>query len=604
MPRRIVWTIAIAAGLAAATAIVLPYAASTQLVGDRIAEEMSEWSGFDVRIGAAPEISFWPDLQANLSNVTLSQPGGGPVLTARRVEIELSALAALGGDIDFTRTRFIGPTIRIEDDEPSIALPRGGRIARALDTAREIVAENPTAPDAARLPADDFGVVEFSDGTVVGVSGGAEAELANDLSGTLGWARLNGRASLTASGLLRGEAFKLELSSASPLLLFGGAATPATLSLTSAPANLSFDGTANLGDNPFAEGQARFSAPAIRKVFDWSRTESPLGAAVGSIAVESRVMGDRARIRLEDASITLDGEPAHGAIDLLLGGKAPKVSGTLAFETLDLGAFLSAFTPFDPWAGDGPGAIDADFASRLNLDLRLSAARATAGAVTLANLAATARVDEGTAAIDISDAAALGGTLQAGLRFDRKAMGEQVEMRLLATDIDGAAFSAAAGMTWLAPSGRGTVSLILKGAGENWKALLDRADGSLTASFGRGALPGIDLDALVSQAKSGAPFALGDVETGNSPIDGLEIKALVSRGVATIDKAEIRSPLHRIALSGAATLAGGDLKLTGRAEPPQANADAADPTAATMFLIEGPSNAAMVTPTGALSGEE
>ena len=40
-----------------------------------------------------------------------------------------------------------------------------------------------------------------------------------------------------------------------------------------------------------------------------------------------------------------------------------------------------------------------------------------------------------------------------------------VEMRLLASDIDGGAFGAAAGMTRLAPIGRGTVSVILKGAG-------------------------------------------------------------------------------------------------------------------------------------------
>jgi AsmA protein len=599
-PRRIVWTIAIAAGLIAVVALVLPYAASTRLVGDRIAQEMRDWSGLDVSVGAAPEISVWPSLQANLTDVTLSLPDGNAVLTASRVEVELSALAALGGDIDFTMARFIGPTIRIDDGAPPITLPRQGRIAQALEIARAIVAENPTTPNRARLPADDFGTVEFSDGRVIGVSGGAEAELANNLSGTIGWKKLSGRADATASGLLRGEPFKIELSSASPLLLFGGAATPATVSLTSAPANLSFDGTANLGENPFVDGHARFSAPAVRKVFDWSKTESPIGPAVGAISVESRVMGDRARVRFEDASITLDGEPAHGAFDLLLNGKAPKLSGTLAFDTLDLGAFLSAFTPFDPLAGDGLGVIDADFASRLNLDLRLSAAQASAGAIALTKLAATARVDEGVAAIDISDAGALGGSVQAGLRFDRNTMGEQVELRLLATDIDGSALGAAAGMTRLMPSGRGTVSVILKGKGENWKAVLARANGSFTASFGQGALSGVDMDALIERARGGAPFALDAIASESFPISGLEIKALIADGIAKIEKAEVKTPGHSVTLAGTAMLASSELALSGKAAPPpQANAEPVDPLATT-FLIDGPWGAPTVTPTKAL----
>src|SRR5688500_7744739 len=101
--RRSLWTLAFAAGLVALAVLALPYAASTRLVRDRIAHEMSEWSGLDVAIGAAPEISVWPDLQANLTGVTLSLPGGAaPAITAERVEIELSALAALGGAADFT----------------------------------------------------------------------------------------------------------------------------------------------------------------------------------------------------------------------------------------------------------------------------------------------------------------------------------------------------------------------------------------------------------------------------------------------------------------------------------------------------------------------
>jgi AsmA protein len=612
--RRSLWALAVVAGVILLAMLVLPYAASTRLVRDRIAHELSEWSGFDVAIAAAPEISVWPDLQANLTGVSLSRPGGGgtaPTITAERVEIELSALAALGGEVDFSRARFIKPTIRIEGktERGSVAgtdraLSNGGRIAKAIETARQIVAENRAAPDTRRLPAEKFGAVEFSDGEVIEGSGATETVIVSNLAGKIGWEELNGRANATAAGTWRGERFTLDLGSANPLLFLGGAAAPVTMNLKSAPANLSFDGTASLGENPYVDGRMSFSAPSVRRILEWSRTGLLHESTIGSVAMESRVMGDAQRLRFEEAEIALDGKPARGALDLLLTGRLPMVAGTLAFDTLDLRAFLSAFTPLEPSAGSGPGIIDADFASQLNLDLRLSAAHATVGTIALADLAATARVDEGLAAFDISDASAFGGNIQAGLRFDRKAAGSQVEMRLLASDVEGGAFGAAAGLTRLGPAGRGTVSVILKGDGSSWDALLAHANGSFSASFGQGGLSGVDIDGLLARAKDGAPFALAEAAADASPIDALELKANISNGTATIERAELRSPLHRISFAGVAPLASGELDLSAIAGPPQqATAQAAEPADATAFRIGGPWNAPIVTPTAAPAGE-
>lgn len=609
--RRSLWTLALAAGLVVLIVLALPYAASTRLVRDRIAHEMSEWSGFEVSIGAPPEITVWPDLQANLTNVTLSLPGGMgkmPAITAERVEIELSALAALGGSVEFSRARFIRPRILIEG-APAVpallaALPRGGRIAQAIGTARQIVAEDRAAPDTARLPGDAFGVVEFSDGTIVAVSNGAETEIATGLAGKVGWEALNGRANAAATGVWRGEQFSVDAASANPLLFFGGAATQITASLKSAPANLSFDGTASLGENPYAEGRVRFSAPSMRKMFEWSGAGLPDGSAIGAIALDGHILGDPGRVRFENVEIKLDGQPARGALDLIMAGKLPMVAGTLAFHRLDLTSFLSAFTPLDASAGEGPGIIDADFAGRFNLDLRLSAAQATIGPIMLADVAATVRVDEGLAAFDLSDASAFGGNFQAGLRFDRKAEGSLVEMRLLASDVDGGAFAAAAGMTRLAPIGRGTVSIILKGDGSSWNALLAHANGSFSASFGQGALSGINLEALVARSRTGDPFTLEAVAGDASPIDALELKANFADGVASIEKAEVRSPLNRIALAGSARLAGGSLDLSARIQPQQqAAAGTPDPGNAATFLVGGSWSAPVFTPTTDLSAE-
>jgi len=595
---RAAWIAGIAAGVALLVALALPYVASTRLVAERISDELSAWSGLDITVGAAPETDIWPDLQANLTDVTFSIPGGGAtVATAERIEVGLSAWAMLTGNVEFSSIRFVAPTIRIGDDNAAAVL--NGRFGRALATARRIVDQNRSNPDTARLPSDKFGSMEFSDGRIVSTSGAGEAEVANGLSGRLSWAVLNGRADASVSGVWRGEQVALTMSSANPLLLLGGAATPVTIVVKSAPASLSFDGMASAPQNGYVDGRVNFSAPSARKLFEWSGARLEHSTALGSISLDSLIQGDRNRLRLEDATITMDGKPARGALELLMKGKLPMVSGTLAFDTLDLRAFLSAFTPLDASADSGPGVIDADFASRLNLDLRLSAAQATAGAFSLSDVAATARVSEGLAAFDISDASAFGGSVQTGLRFNHKPEGTEVEMRLLATDVDGGALGSAVGTTRLVPTARGTVSVILKGGGENWADLLGHASGSFSANFGPGSLSGIDVAGLLSRVADGQPFPFSEVATGSSSFDGLDVKAVLSDGTASIEKAELRTPLNNIAFAGTASLADGAINLSASVQtPPQAaGAEAAAPGSGVAFEVKGQLDAPTILPT-------
>jgi AsmA protein len=596
--QRITWTVAIAAGIVVLAAVALPFLASTRLAGDRIAEELGEWSGLEVTIGGSTEIDFWPDLQANLADVTLSAPGGAAVITAERVEIEISPLGTLGGALDFSLARFVRPTLRLREDDALPAFPSNGTIARSIEIAKQIVAEDRSDPDVGRLPDDDFGVVEFADGRIVREIGGSDDEIANGLSGRIGWETLDGSISASVQGTARREQFALQITADRPLLLLGGGASQVAFVVKSVPVSASFDGTASLGENPYADGRVALSAPALPRPL--RSLENAIPRDPGPIAIEGRIIGDSSRVRLEEAVLTLNGTPARGALDLMLNGRLPMLSGTLAFDDLDLSAFLSAFTPFD--AAAASDRLDVDFASRLDLDLRLSAKRASAGTIALTDVAATTRLDRGFAAFDISDASAFGGSIQAGVRFDRRDDSLHAEVRLLASDIDGGALGAATGWSPVMPQANGTLSVILKSDGDSWSGLLAEADGSLAASFGQGVLPAIAVADLVARSGSGTPFPLSDLSGGAMTMEGMDFKSAVSDGIATIEKAEIRSPPYRLVLDGAADLASRSLDITGIAQAQMAG-QPAEPPAATDFRITGPWSAAIVTPGPAGPGE-
>ncbi|TJW80135.1 MAG: AsmA family protein, partial [Mesorhizobium sp.] len=173
------------------------------------------------------------------------------------------------------------------------------------------------------------------------------------------------------------------------------------------------------------------------------------------------------------------------------------------------------------------------------------------------------------------------------LRFDRKPEGTQVEMRLLASDIDGGAFGTAAGMTRLVPIGTGTVSVILKGPGRTWDSIFENADGSVSAKFGQGALSRFNLPAFLKHNEQGGFFALDDVSDGTLPIDGAELKASISNGVAKIDKAEANSAKYKIWLSGIASYAGRGLALSGgiiQADQPATQTNSQGPNQSSFFV--------------------
>ncbi len=565
---RAIWAVSIAVIVAVLAFVAVPYFASNRIVRDRIAWEMSAWSGFRVTIEGTPEISIWPQFRATLSGVTLSKwsdDKAPPVMQAERVDIDLSAMAALRGDVVFSGVQLIKPIFRIEPAEHGMLLPSvpsGGRVARAIDAARETVKANPGKPDVVKLPKEGFGSIEFRDGRVVASVDGSEEDVVTGLSGMVDWEALNASGSLTANGTWRGESVSVEANSPQPMLLLAGGAAPFTVSLKAPPANLSFEGNGNFSAKSFFDGQAKFSAPSLRRALYWLRAGIAPGATTGPVSVSSKVSGNSDRIKFDNAEMTVDKNPGTGALDLSFNDALPVISGTMAFDTVNLAAFLAAFTTTAAAPGD-LDAIDTSFADRFNLDLRLSAAHATAGPIQLADMAGTAQVKNGLAVFDISDAGAFGGNIQASLRFDLRPEGTQVEMKLLASDINGAEFTSAAGMTRLMPTGTGTVSLILKGPGKSWNSILQNADGSVSATFGPGNLTSLNLPSFLKHAEDGGFFALDEVADGTLAIDGAELKASIAKGVARIDRAEAKSGQTKIWLSGIVPYAGRGLALSG-----------------------------------------
>jgi AsmA protein len=274
-----------------------------------------------------------------------------------------------------------------------------------------------------------------------------------------------------------------------------------------------------------------------------------------------QLFGSAQRLKFTNASLVLDGNTGIGGFDISFDGAVPAMSGTLAFDVLDLPTAFSVFSPLLPQASpalSGPTPL----IDRMKLDLRLSASTARAGPVTLSEIAATAQVRPGLAVLDISDSTAFGGTFQAGIRADRTAGSESVDLRLLAANVNGGKIGDALGLQALVPAARGTLSLSLSGRGTSWQQVLETANGSLSAQFEAGTLRAFNLDTFLARLNDGGFFAWKDVTDGSLAVDALQVKATMEAGVARVAEVSVDAPQRSVLLHGIVPYVGG-LALSG-----------------------------------------
>jgi AsmA protein len=570
MPRpvvkRLAWGVGAIVVIAALLLAALPFIASTQIVRDRIAQELTEWTGYRVTLGGETSIEVWPVITAHLTNVTFTKPGGGqPVARVERIEASLAAFSALSGDIVFNQLRLVRPTLTVSAETLPPARTGGirGRIGEAMARARSLVEENPAEPNVSELPSDTLPTLEFVEGKVSIERAGADTELLSSVSGKLQWPAFNRAGSLSVSAIWRGELVSVDFSTQQPMLLLNGAAAPTTTALKSSPLNLTYSGITNLGKDGFVQGEGTLSSPSLKRMLEWSGNDIAPGAAIGAIALEADVSGSIRRLNLSDATVTLDGNPSRGTLEIAFGEAVPLVAGTLAFDTINLQSFLSAFSALTPDRWGRYSTIDGHVAEQMNLDLRLSADTATAGSLAFTDVAATAQIRGGLAAFDISDARAFGGTVQAGFRIDHPTAASRVEVRLRGVGVDLGALAKTMQASHLVPIARGDMMLSLKGDGNDWLSIMRTAQGTFSANLGPGAMAGIHLPAFVEKAKKGEFFSLDEISDGSISFTGMAVKAKIENGTARLEKAEVKTADQTLTLSGLVPLPGRGLALSG-----------------------------------------
>jgi AsmA protein len=503
--KRVIWGLAALLFAVSGLLTALPLFVSTDFVRASIAERAVQLTGRNISFRDAPRITYIPYLGVEIGNVIFEDQDAGtdtaPLLQMEQLRGRLDIAAALFGRVEIKRFELVRPRFNLQtfaDGSVSWAFPNG-KIYDALASAREarLLEEGGETVPAKPVTPVQLGGFEIIDGTVNYTNQNTgNREAITNINARIGWENTSAPFTLTGNCIHRDEAIEYSLRTETPMSLLSGGAAPLTYSLKSGAFNANFKGQANRLADLHLTGRFSFSSPSIRRMSGFFGEELQPGSTLVGISAEGELKGTLKQLQLSDALITIDGNSGRGVLQLSRSKKNKAlINGTLAAERLNLAPYLAALRQDAELGKAGlPGMA---FWKLFDMDLRISAAQADAGKISLADVAASITVQDSNATLNIGNAIVMGGTVVGKLDLSSDEAGATLlDAHAMYSGFDAAAVSAAFGTGRISMTGSGNAEIRLKSRGVASKAVIENIWGVFQAAGGPGSIDGIDFAAL------------------------------------------------------------------------------------------------------------
>ncbi|NBJ09854.1 AsmA family protein [Microvirga arsenatis] len=561
MSRRVVFLIALIS-LAVLGTAASPWTLPGGGLSAELREHVRDRYGLDLEVRGRSTFAVLPIPRVKFENVTLQAPGDALRAEGGTLRGELRLLPLLFGrielsDFDLTQTRI---TASIEK-------------LRAIDWAG-LFRDRAAEPHARRL--------------IVSKSALRWTDLKNAdldrIDAVIRWTDPSEPLMVVGSALWRDELVTLERASVFPDLLASNKISPFSLSLSSRSARLAAEGEAQLGDTPRLTGESSIEATSVRDFTRWSGVELPFGPLLHSVSISGDFSMDRRRLSWPAVAFTLGADKLEGTLGVRFDTERPVVTGTLAADSLNLSdlfaPFAQAQTSNGSWSEE---AIDLTRTTGADLDLRLSAATANLGRLSLDDMAASVLVQPGRIEASIGRAAFYDGTLKG--RLSLAAQNGLVDFRSQGTfsGVKIAPFLAAMGEPrWI--TGRAQGQFSFEGLGRNPADVIRQAEGRSSIELKDGELVGITLQDALRRVEQKPLLASLNWKGGRTPFDRAEAQIAVKNGIGEIVEGQLQGPAVQAVLRGQILLIERELRVT--ANVSQASAPASQ-SPALVFDVTG-----------------
>jgi uncharacterized protein involved in outer membrane biogenesis len=408
-----------------------------------------------------------------------------------------------------------------------------------------------------------------------------ESERFDSVNLTVEWTSVRTPLVVEGSAIWRGEQVTFAASAEAPFAFLNDAATPVEARIESAPVSMIFTGEAQDYPLPQLAGSLKLSTASLRRFANWLGSPIGPGSTLGQASLFGAAEFREGTLSVADAEITLDGNSASGALKVTAAAK-PNITGTLAFDSLDLTPYFAGLTTALSTASDWRNVeLPTRWFRDMNADIRLSANAVKLGSLTAGGTAASVSLRDARLEIGLARADLDGGNLAGGLAV---AGGDipVVEAQLRAADIDVAHAGAAIGLPQ-AIAGSGSAVVDVATSGRDLGSLLDGLNGTARLDVRQGSVPTFGIGRVA--AETGLTADRGPMEDlSPMPVEAASAGFTFSSGVAVLERARLITPSYSADAQGWIALRDGTLGLNGTMK---ASTAGAEESPSFPFTIEG-----------------
>jgi AsmA protein len=584
VPTRRTLLIALASSCAVAAAILvaalaLPLVIPAEELRRAATQAITGTTGQRVRMSGEPTLRLLPYPRLTLGKAEFPLPQGQS-LDAESVEARLQLWPLLFGSVEVSDVTL---------NRPTLILTGAGALSAII-----------LAPV---LGDKDLPELRVRRGTIaLRDENGLTRELVSNISGSLDRI-LDGKGiAVVVDFDWREKTVSTKLLMEDTPAFMAGRPTVTRASLSARSSQGSFRGeTALRRDSLAAEGNLSLKTESLRDVLAWLGIEAPTTGGFGAFGLAGQLKADGPQIGLTKAALELDGNRSEGALLVKLGGERPLIQGTLAADSLDL-------TPYGRMRLTDAGGREWDrhtlnlaALERFDLDLRLSAASATAENTRISTLAASAVLSSGRLALALGQARIWGGRIRASavlsprpatMAADRSGAVVRIEADCADVSLE-PALDDIAGFRRL--EGTGDITVSLEGSGRSIQDIAQTLTGGFSISGVDGALVGFDVAQVLHRIERRPLSGGGDPRGGRTDFTTLDGKITIDKGRADVESMRLEGKRVRLALVGTASIGMRDLDLKGKAALVAPAQGAADQVPADLpFVVQGPWDSPLV----------
>ncbi|MGB6390461.1 MAG: AsmA family protein [Methyloceanibacter sp.] len=510
----------------------------TSRFGDRVAAELSAWTGGKVEFTGPVRVSLFPDVSVR-GELKMRDSARLPLVESfevKEAKVSLDLIDLLRGRITIDALRLLKPRITLRNQAAPAVVAAG----------------MPEAQISKLLAAAPVRALHVRKARIrLGKAYGGSIK---DIYAHLDVGEETGAVSGFGSFTFKGTTVRYALEGGSPNKTETAESVPISLTLSSKPFKAKISGTASMASAFKLDGDMQAETDDLRKFLKWVGIALPEGESLKRFTASGSFHLSGPTLTFDDGTFVLDGNKAIGLLAVTLAPARPRLEATLAFGRLVLDPYLGpSEAPADATGPPRPSQttlLDGALLNYFDADLRISAAEIAAGRLKLGRGGFTVTAKDGVVSGDVGELELCGGSADGRIGVDVTQTPRQLD--LVANLADISLDTCLNPLELKVPiKGTGNLKAELSSRGIDLDDLTQNLNGTLTLAARDGAVP-VDFARLLAAT----PPLDGSGWSGDSgsSFSQLDADCQVAAGQIRCQSLNLRTPRGSVSGTGSVDL--------------------------------------------------